>query len=127
MTRGIEPIGRTDVMAKFDKLLLRAAENKRKEIVDRYGQEGCEKLLAKQEGKKEDPEFTNKNYESTIRNLMDSWEASPQNKAKKTKTIDEVVSDGAWLWGLPTDEPESPKPKKGSKRNLQSRRRSFEV
>jgi hypothetical protein len=57
MTRGIEPIECSDVMVRFDKLLLRAAENKRKEIIDRYGQEGCTKLLAKQEGKKEDPEF----------------------------------------------------------------------
>lgn len=70
------------VMDKFDKLLLRAAKNKRKDIINRYGEEGCEKLISKgkQEEKKEDPEAVKQKYQETIKNLLQSLEESPLPK-----------------------------------------------
>ena len=60
-------------MVKFDELVLQAAQKKRKEIIDRYGPDGCAKVLARcKEAKKE--QDMKKNYESTIRNLLESWE-----------------------------------------------------
>lgn len=70
------------VMDKFDKLLLRAAKNKRKDIINRYGEEGCEKLVSKgkQEEKKEDPELVKKKYQETIKKLLQSLEEFPLPK-----------------------------------------------
>lgn len=100
-------------MDKFDRLVRRAAKNKRQEIINRYGHEGCAKLLAKgkQEGKNKDnndPEFIKKNYESTIRNLLDAWETSPRgggnnscsSSSKTTKKHLDNIIDTAWSWNL---------------------------
>ena len=101
-TMGVEPIQQNpELMDQFDRLLMRAAKNKRKDIIDRYGHEGCEKLMAKgkQEEQKEDPELLKKNYESTIRNLLESFDAdSPRVK----------VIESAWKWNLT----KSPNPKR---------------
>lgn len=118
------------VMDKFDQLLMRAAENKRKDIINRYGHEGCDKLLAKgkQEEKKEDPELLKKNYESTIRNLLEAWEASPRESSKTTtKKIDKII-DSAWSWNLNNNPSKSPARTRARRKVLdRSRRHSLEV
>jgi hypothetical protein len=101
-------------MDKFDRLVQRAAKNKRQDIINRYGHEGCAKLLAKrkQEGKNKDnnndPKFIKKNYESTIRNLLEAWETSPRGGGNNScsssskppkKNFDNII-DSAWSWNL---------------------------
>ena len=88
-------------MNKFDRMLLRAAQSKRKEITERYGPDACAKVLAKGKDskKKRDPELDKKNYESTIRNLMESWEESPRYQKKTTKKIDKNINN-AWKWNI---------------------------
>jgi len=88
------------VMDRFEKLVLRAAETKRKDIVDRLGQDGCAKLMSKKKDEaKGSPELERKNYESTIRNLLEAWESSPRDSSRTTKDIDKLI-DGAWSWDL---------------------------
>lgn len=122
------------VMDRFDKLVLRAAKYKKKDIINRYGQEGFEKLAAKgkQEEKKEDPELLKNDYESTIRNLLESFDQTPQADSNTTtKSIDKVIPviESAWRWNLSR----SPNPKSKRKRKVRvkldghSRRHSLEV
>lgn len=119
-------------MDKFDSLLLRAAQNKRRDIEDRYGPDGCSKVLSKgKDAKKEkDTELQKKNYESTIRNLLESWEASPRDQGKTTKNIDNIINN-AWEWNINSTEaatkPKQRRPVRHQSLQKRSRRHSLEV
>lgn len=127
-------------MDRFDSLLLRAAQDKRKEITDRLGPSACAKVLAKGKDAKteKDTELEKKNYESTIRNLLDSWETSPRSQGgRTTKNIDELISSAS-EWNAKTAAEEATKQKqrqhnRGVRQQQQqsvgprSRRHSMEV
>ena len=63
-----------DAMARFDKLLMKAAKKKKKEIIKRHGQESFDKRVAKIQ--KEET----KDYETTIRELYESVGKTPPEK-----------------------------------------------
>jgi len=120
------------VMDRFEKLVLRAAETKRKDIVDRYGQDGCTKLIAKKKDEtKGNPELERKNYESTIRNLLEAWESSPRDRSRTTKNIDKII-DGALTMDLKKETQKNQK-RRGTRSRSKtpvvpaSRRHSLEV
>ena len=108
-----------EVMSKFDRLLMRAAKNKRKDIIDRYGHEGCDKLLAKgkqQNDKRttkpqqpEDPQLLKKNYETTIQELLNASQSdisfssrsfSSRSFSTNTTEATEKTIQNAWVWDL---------------------------
>jgi len=124
-----EGVSKSD-MNKFDSILLRAAESKRKEITERYGPDACAKVLAKgKDAKKEqDTELKKKNYESTIRNLLESWETSPRDQGRTTKNIDKIINS-AWEWNISTTEEANKQKKRPSVKQSvrRSRRHSLEV
>ena len=124
------------MLDRFDKLVLRAAKHKRKDILNRYGQEGFEKLAAK--GKPEekdetekDPALLKKKYEETIKNLFESFEQSPltispipksphSNPKSKTTSMNPKVIESAWTWNLT----KSPDVKSKRKRAVRTKRDS---
>ena len=53
-------------MDKFDRVLMSAANHKRKEVINRYGHDGCEKLLARRREKM-------MNYQSSFRSLSEEF------------------------------------------------------
>lgn len=134
------------VLDRFDKLLLRAAKSKRKDMINRYGQEGFDKLVAKgkPEGKDEtekDPALLKKKYEETIKNLFESFEQSPltisptpksphSNPKSKTTSMDPKVIESAWTWNL-TKSPDVKSRRKRAARqkrdSSRSRRLSLEL
>lgn len=116
-TEGMESLNRSGDLDKFHKLLRRAAESKRKDIVDRHGNKGCTKLLARglHERKKERPEFKKKNYESTILDALEDWEISPKTSPRSSPRMSPRTSPrsnserdestgktikNAWVWNL---------------------------
>ena len=108
-TEGMESLNRSGDLDKFHKLLRRAAESKRKDIVDRHGHKGCTKLLARglHERKKERPEFKKKNYESTIQDVLQDWERSPSTSPRMSprsnsekSTVTGKTLKNAWVWNL---------------------------
>ena len=126
-TEGVE----SSTMDKFDSLLLRAAQVKRKEIDERYGPDACAKVLAKGKDAKQekDTELEKKNYESTIRNLLESWETSPRDENRTTKNIDKIIKS-ARKWNIDTaEEANKQKNRRGVKNSVvaRSRRHSMEV
>lgn len=78
-------------MVEFDKLVLSAALVKRKDIIERCGHEGCEKLLAKGAGrvKKEDSEYMKMTFENTILELLEGMDAFVWYRPKNTKNTKE--------------------------------------
>ena len=77
-----------NVMDQFDKLLMRAAENRRKEIVDLHGHDMCDKLLARggkyeDKHKVDDPELIKKQFEDTIYDLLQAYEKSPRSISRR--------------------------------------------
>jgi hypothetical protein len=106
---------------------LRAAEHKRKDIIDRHGHEGCARLLAKG-GKQQQPDTTNKKtsttihndsirakkeYESTIEDLLKDWEPSPKPKPEKnirgkTKEYHNIIQSALIDWEFSPSPPRSP-------------------
>ena len=84
-----EPSQRPGVMDQFDRLVLRAAKNKRNDIINRYGEEGCSRMLArkskhrqpqpqtkrKQLGQRQRISSSEKHYEKTIKNLREAQKA----------------------------------------------------
>jgi len=118
-------INRNDALSKFDRLLLRAAENKKKDIVNRYGSEACAKLLTKRNTEtKDDPVFEKQNYESTIRNLLEKWESfTTQSNTETTK------KSVTWQSNLTSNAPNTPKRRIAGKKSKagNSRRHSLEV
>lgn len=81
-----EPFQRPSIMDQFDMMVLRAAENKRKDILHRYGDEGCTRLLARKERQGQSkqrtkPARSKSHYEKTIQDLRDSQtKLSPSQK-----------------------------------------------
>ena len=67
-------------MDEFDKLVLRAALVKRKDIIERYGDDGCDKLLAK--GARRVKKMT---FDSTILELLEGMDAYVWYRHKMTK------------------------------------------
>ena len=105
--RRVNPIqpNSSEAMSKFDRLLMRAAKNKRKDIINRYGHEGCDKLLAKgkqedKNTKREDPKLLKKKYENTIRDLLDVWDISSRSFSTNTTEATEKTIENAWVWDL---------------------------
>mmetsp|Transcript_1306 Transcript_1306/g.3199 ORF Transcript_1306/g.3199 Transcript_1306/m.3199 type:complete len:145 (+) Transcript_1306:142-576(+) len=135
-TEGVRKTSSSSTMDRFDSLLLRAAQDKRKEITDRLGPSACAKVLAKGKDAKteKDTELEQKNYESTIRNLLDSWETSPRSEGRTTKNIDELISSAS-EWNAKTAAEEATKQKQRQHRGVRqqqsvgprSRRHSMEV
>ncbi len=80
----MDPIKRHIDMGEFDKLVLRAARIKRKDIVERK---------AAQIEKKEYEEYLKMNFDSTVQELLDGLEASPWYTPRKKKSI-----ENAWRW-----------------------------
>ncbi len=119
----IEPIKQQpDRMATFDKLVMCAAKKKKKDIINRYGQERFERRVAKlnRKEKREDPEFIKKDYETTIRELYESVGQTPPERPKPlTINIDEIVEKASKLKFTM-----SPNPKNRRKR-VSSRRQSL--
>jgi len=126
-----EGVRKTSTMDRFDSLLLRAAQDKRKEITDRYGPSACSKVLAKGKDAKteNDTELEEKNYESTIRNLLDSWETSPRGKGRTTKNIDELINSASEWNAKTAEEASKQKQRRGVRQSVgpRSRRHSMEV
>ena len=107
---GMESLNRSGDLDKFHKLLHRAAESKRKGIVDRHGHKGCNKLLARglHERKKERPE-------STILDALEDWEilpktsprssprmsprTSPRSNSERDDSTGKTIKN-AWVWNL---------------------------
>eukprot|EP00531_Pseudo-nitzschia_arenysensis_P008117 CAMPEP_0116128476 /NCGR_PEP_ID=MMETSP0329-20121206/7380_1 /TAXON_ID=697910 /ORGANISM="Pseudo-nitzschia arenysensis, Strain B593" /LENGTH=234 /DNA_ID=CAMNT_0003622617 /DNA_START=25 /DNA_END=729 /DNA_ORIENTATION=+ len=78
-----EPFQRPSIMDQFDQLVLRAAQNKRNDILNRYGDEGCNKLLARKERySPKKPPRSKSHYEKTIRDLVDSSKKLSPTKTK---------------------------------------------
>lgn len=74
-------------MDKFDRLVLRAAENKKIDIINRYGHEGYakkEKKCKAQTERHDDPEAARKHYENTIR-LLKSRGTIPRSSILSAK------------------------------------------
>ena len=128
-SNNIEGIAKSSKMERFERLVLRAAKNKRKDIIDRYGPDGCAKVLAKGKEAKREQDIK-KNYESTIRNLLESWETSPRDdKTTTTKNIDKIINS-AWKWNIhASDVAKKQKERRGIHQQQQqrSRRHSMEV
>ena len=103
---GSDPFERPLLMQEFDNLVLRAAFRKRQDIVDRYGDEECVKLLAKEKRrqKETDPEM---NYDRTTQAVLEVWGSSSWNNSRKISNGEIVWSrdpkkieivEKAWLW-----------------------------
>lgn len=105
------PFQRPAAMDRFDKLVLRAAEKKRDDLINRYGDEGCSKLVNTRKGLQVSPQqkqqrptpqpLDKSDYEETILELkkahkelstsMDSIES--QKKQESLKELQHEASD----------------------------------
>ena len=106
---GIDSFERPHLMEEFDNLVLRAAFRKRQDIVDRYGDEECVKLLAKEKRRKKeiDPDFAQMNYDRTTQAVLEVWGSSSWNNSRKITNGEIVWSrdprkieivEKAWRW-----------------------------
>ena len=84
---GDEPFQRPSIMDQFDMMVLRAAEKKRNDIVNRYGDEGCSKLLARKERREQPRKKVSRSkshYERTIQELREAQKEISSNKEPTT-------------------------------------------
>ncbi len=85
---GDGPFQRPSIMDQFDMMVLRAAEKKRNDIVNRYGDEGCSKLLARKERREQQPRKkvsrSKSHYEKTIQELREAQKEIASNEEPTT-------------------------------------------